>query len=66
MCIRKWCEMIFRRVIVKSLEDNSNECRGYSVWMGKGSWSRRRHMKEASRGCVMIIHEEADDWVCKA
>ncbi|KAF3510038.1 hypothetical protein F2Q69_00008744 [Brassica cretica] len=39
--------MTFRRVIVKSLEDNSNECRGHSVWIGKGSWSRRRHMKEA-------------------
>ena len=32
---------------MKSLQDNSNECRGHSVWMGKGSWSRRRHMKEA-------------------
>ncbi|KAF3509544.1 hypothetical protein F2Q69_00009411 [Brassica cretica] len=30
--------------------------------MGKGSWSRRRHMTEASMGCVIIIHEEADDW----
>ncbi|KAF2560724.1 hypothetical protein F2Q70_00017936 [Brassica cretica] len=46
-CVRKWCEMIFRGVIVKSLQDNSNECRGHSVWMGKGSWSRRRHMTEA-------------------
>ena len=45
-CIRKWCVMIFRRVIVKSIEDNSNECRGHSVLIGKGSWSRRRHMKE--------------------
>ncbi|KAF2588074.1 hypothetical protein F2Q70_00038689 [Brassica cretica] len=80
--------MIFRRVIVKSLKDNNNECRGHSVWMGKGSRSRRRHMTEAgsstkagqrvvrqvhqivmqyllfrcSKGCVMIIHEEADGW----
>ncbi|KAF2597871.1 hypothetical protein F2Q68_00009277 [Brassica cretica] len=91
-CVRKWCEMIFRGVIVKSLQENSNECRGHSVRMGKGSWSRRRHMTEAwssteagrrivrqvrqivmqyllfhcSRGCVMIIHEETDRWVCKA
>ncbi|KAF3510215.1 hypothetical protein F2Q69_00004193 [Brassica cretica] len=46
-CVRKWCEMIFRGEIVKSLQDNSNECRGHSVRMGKGSWSRRRHMTEA-------------------
>ncbi|KAF3531387.1 hypothetical protein DY000_02041453 [Brassica cretica] len=39
--------MIFRGVIVKSLQDNSNECRGHSVWMRRGSWSRRRHMKVA-------------------
>lgn len=32
---------------MKSLQDNSNECREHSVWMGKGSWSRIRHMKEA-------------------
>ncbi|KAF3503573.1 hypothetical protein F2Q69_00042467 [Brassica cretica] len=37
--------MIFRGV--KSLQDNSNECRGHSVRMGKGSRSRRRHMKVA-------------------
>ena len=77
---------------MKSLQDNSNECREHSVWMGKGSWSRRKHMTEARsstkagrrvvrqvhqvvmqyllfrcwRGCVMIIHEQADGWVCKA
>ena len=32
---------------MKSLQDNSNECRVHLVWMGTGSWSRRRHMKKA-------------------
>ena len=32
---------------MKSLQDNSNECIGHSVWKRRGSWSRRRHMKVA-------------------
>ncbi|KAF2565029.1 hypothetical protein F2Q70_00016929 [Brassica cretica] len=55
--------MIFRRVIVKSLQDNNNECIVHSVWMGKGSWSRRRHMTEArssteaGRRVVRQVHQ---------
>ncbi|KAF3561928.1 hypothetical protein DY000_02014819 [Brassica cretica] len=64
-CVRKWCEMIFRGVIVKSVQDNSNECRGHSVRMGKGSWSRRRHMTEAwsstEAGRRVIRQGENDD-----
>ncbi|KAF2619262.1 hypothetical protein F2Q68_00038733 [Brassica cretica] len=51
-------EMIFRRVIVKSIQDNSYECKGHSVWIRNGSWSRKQHMKEARGRMVMFWYRE--------